>query len=97
SGRIVSYGYDGAGRVVNVSVDGVSLLYSATYEPFGPANGWLWGNGTKHERSYDRDGRVTAIAFPAETADQQIFGYDLLDRLTSASLAGSAVNLTYAY
>ena len=74
SGRIVSYVYDVAGRVVSVSGDAVNLLNSATYEPFGPANGWLWSNGTKHERTYDRDGRVTAIAFPAETPDKQSFG-----------------------
>jgi YD repeat-containing protein len=39
SGRVVTYGYDSAGRLVSVSVDGASLLNGATYEPFGPANG----------------------------------------------------------
>jgi hypothetical protein len=41
----VTYGYDGAGRAISVSVDGASLLSGATYEPFGPVSGWLWGNG----------------------------------------------------
>jgi RHS repeat-associated protein len=97
SGRVVTYAYDSAGRPVSVSVDGASLLSVATYEPFGQANGWLWSNGTRHQRSYDRNGRVTALTFPVETADQQSFGYDLLDRLVSATLAGSNVSLAYSY
>ena len=97
SGHIVTYGYDSAGRISSVSVDGATLLNAATYEPFGPANGWTWGNGTNHQRFYDKDGRVAAITFPPEAADQQSFGYDLLDRLISAALTGSAVNLSYSY
>ena len=97
SGRVITYGYDSAGRAVSISVDGANLLSGATYEPFGTANGWLWSNGTRHQRVYDKDGRVTAIAFPGEAADQQSFGYDLLDRLTSAVLAGGGINLAYSY
>ena len=40
---------------------------------------------------------MTAIAFPPEVADQQRFAYDLLDRLVSATLVRSAVDLAYAY
>jgi RHS repeat-associated protein len=60
-------------------------------------NGWVWSNETTHRRFYDRDGRVTAIAVPPEVADQQRFAYDLLDRLVSATLVRSAVDLAYAY
>ena len=40
---------------------------------------------------------MTAIAFPPEAADQHSFGYDLLDRLSSATLGATTVSLAYSY
>ncbi|MDD5412122.1 MAG: hypothetical protein PHF31_12035 [Methylobacter sp.] len=42
------------------------LLSSIHYQPFGPAQDWIFGNGVKTNRSFDLDGRL--------------IGYDLGDR-----------------
>ena len=97
SGHILAYGYDSAGRITSLTVDGTTLLSGITYVPFGPPKGWTWGNGTTHQRSYDASGRLTSITLPAEPADSQTYGYDGLDRLTDASMANGTTNLNYLY
>ena len=44
SGKVLSVGYD-IDRPTSLSVDGSTILSSASYDPFGPANGWTWGYG----------------------------------------------------
>ena len=97
SGHILAYGYDSAGRITSLTVDGTTLLSGITYVPFGPPQGWTWGNGTTHQRSYDASGRLTSITLPAEPADNQTYGYDGLDRLTDASMVNGTTNLNYLY
>ena len=97
SGRLLSYGFDAAGRIERLSLDGVVLLEQAGWQPFGPPDGWSWGNGAIHQRNYDRDGRMKTLVLPSLPAEQQTFGYDNLNRLTAANAAASNLNLGYAY
>jgi RHS repeat-associated protein len=61
SGQAVVYLYSD-GRVTGINVNGSAVLNQATYAPFGPITGWIWGNGETTSRAYDTDGRITANA-----------------------------------
>lgn len=111
-----------------MDVNGVSLLKSVIYEPFGPNGGWTWGNSTigtpnTHTRIHDLDyrtarvtsdlpqsgsqayfdkqftwdvnSRITSIEDLANSALDAIYGYDSLDRMTSASQGAAAWGYTY--
>jgi RHS repeat-associated protein len=118
SGQVIGYGYTN-NRVTSISVNGVALIGSITYDPFGPAVAWLWPSATtpalKTYRDYDLDGRMIRwelkngvsyiqrdvvwdnasrvtnlkdLLTPAQ-ANNQGFGYDALDRLTTTKLGTS--------
>ena len=100
SGRVVSYSFDADGRIASMTVDGLSILASASYFPFGGVKSWTWGNGEPYSRSFDLDGRVSTITIgPAAGlyADlSEAFSYDSLNRLISANLAaGQTQSFTY--
>jgi RHS repeat-associated protein len=115
SGQVIGYGYTN-NRVTSISVNGVALLGSITYDPFGPPVAWLWPSATtpllKTYRDYDLDGRMIRwelkngvsyiqrdvvwdnasrvtnlkdLLTPTQ-ANNQGFGYDALDRLTTTTL-----------
>ncbi len=101
SGRAVTYGFNAAGQLTSITVDGATTILSgATYVPFGPVSGWTWGNGQAMTRSHDYDGRVKSLTLGPSTATypdlSQVFGYDSLNRLTTAALAaGQTQSFTY--
>jgi RHS repeat-associated protein len=98
SGNVVTYGYNSNGQVVSVAVGGVTILSGATYEPFGPVKGWTWGNGVTHTRSYDQEGRITAINSSHANAVNLAFSYDSAARITDQADSGSDPNSwTYGY
>ena len=127
SGQVMGYGYSN-NRVTSISVNGVALLGSVTYDPFGPAVAWLWPSATtpalKTYRDYDLDGRmirwelkngvsyiqrdvvwdnasrVTNLKDLLTTtqANNQGFGYDALDRLSTTTLGTTTTPIqTLAY
>jgi len=51
-----------------------TLLTSANYVPFGPAESFSLGNGKSVTRQYDLDGRINAIDVPG--IYQSLLGYD---------------------
>ncbi len=67
SGRIVNYGRDVLGRVDTVTTQTDSgsatenVATSITYLPFGPADGWTFGNGSTASRVFDSDYRITDL------------------------------------
>lgn len=84
------------------------LAQNVQYHPFGQAKSWTLGNGQIHARTVDQDGRTAsytlgatnyAIGFDAASRitgiNTDTYGYDNLDRLTSAVLASS--NFGYSY
>ncbi|MFO1350159.1 MAG: RHS repeat-associated core domain-containing protein [Gammaproteobacteria bacterium] len=110
SGKQLTYTYDGAGRVLSVSVDGTVLASAILYRLFGPPRQWTRGNGTVYSRSFDLDGRLDGhplgatvratstttppCGSPPSPTSVSRAGYDALDRLVSASAYG---NLSYSY
>ena len=91
SGKVITYGYN-TYLATSVSVDGTTILSGATYDPFGPVNGWTWGNGSSSNRNFDLRGLATSINFAGDT---QAIGYDAAGYLTSQ--ADSVFDVTYDY
>ncbi len=93
SGQTVGYGYNANHQITSVTVNGVTLLNNAAYEPFGPINGWTWGNGTATVRAYDADGNVSLVNAGGEANS---YAYDDASRIASISNAANS-NLSWAY
>jgi RHS repeat-associated protein len=72
SGQAIAYGYNAAGQVTGITVNGITLLSNVLYEPFGPVAGWTWGNNSLAVREYDLDGRLTTI----DSAGLSSYSYD---------------------
>jgi len=68
SGAIVTYGYDAAARINDISVtgaDGVTtqILSGVAYTARSQPQSWVWGiTGTPYQRSYDGYGRL--VSYP---------------------------------
>jgi RHS repeat-associated protein len=115
SGQTVTYAYSANHQVTSIAVNGTTVLSNVSYEPFGPMDGWTWGNGTSFSRSFNGDGEITGVTSPGiqETltyddasritglsnttpgASSWTYGYDLLDRLTSATSSAITQGWTY--
>ena len=115
SGQTVTYGYNAAHEITSVAVDGSTILSNITYEPFGPPDGWTWGNGSSFSRTFNGNGEITGISAPGSTegvsyddasrisgitntasgASNWTYGYDALDRLTSATSSSVTDGWTY--
>jgi RHS repeat-associated protein len=94
SGSIVSFAYNANGQANAVSyqpsASGASsaLLSQIAYQPFGPVASWSNGNGTTYRRTYDQDGRVSALALPAGV--NIALTYDAASRITGMTETGLA-------
>src|SRR5262249_53445941 len=94
SGQSVTYGYNGNHQVTSVTVNGVTVLSNAAYEPLGPVNGWTWGNSTTASRTYDTDGKVSQVV----DAGTKTLSYDNAFRITGITdTSTAAANWTYGY
>ena len=101
-------------QVTGITINGTALLSGVSYEPFGPARGWTWGNTSTEVRLYNTDGNptmisgiesvslgydnafwITSASNSSNSALSWSYGYDLLDRLTSASEIGTSLGWTY--
>jgi YD repeat-containing protein len=84
------------------------VVREVAYHPFGEAKSWILGNDQSYSRTVDTDGRIASYTLGATTygigfdAASRItgigantYGYDNLDRLTSAILPSS--NFGYSY
>jgi len=96
SGRIVTYTYE-ADAVTGITVDGETVLGDAGYEPFGPVNGWTWGDGDVHSRTYDLDGRLTrhGLANGSAGGGTRTIDYTADDNI--AAITGPRLSRTYGY
>jgi RHS repeat-associated protein len=98
SGQQIGYSYTN-NRVSGITINGQTLLYGATTEPFGPVALWFWGNGLKMWRDYDTDGRLITWEFRNGTAvlrkDQS---FDLASHIVGISDAvNPSASQTYQY
>jgi RHS repeat-associated protein len=101
SGATIAYSYNGNNQVSGISVTAVgadsatTVLSGATYEPFGPVNGWTWGNGATVLRSRNQDGNLTTIS---STGLHASYSYDNAQRVSALNdLDNSTLSWTYAY
>lgn len=95
SGQTVTYGYNANHQVTSIAVNGTTILSSVSYEPFGPADGWTWGNGNAFTRTFDGDGDITGIS---TTASQESLSYDNASRVSGiTNTATGSSSWTYGY
>jgi len=94
SGAVVSYGFDGKGQISSINVNGQALLTNILYQPFGPAKGWTWGNGSTYARAFDQDGRVSS--YPLSTGLRALT-YDAGSRITGITDSQPAANQLLSY
>ena len=79
-GKVLTFGYDAAGRVTSLTVGSAIIATNISYFPFGAPSGWTWGNSLAVTRSFDLDGRLTS--FPLTTTDSRNVTYDVASRIT---------------
>jgi RHS repeat-associated protein len=95
SGQTVTYSYNANHQITGIAVNGTAVLSNVSYEPFGPVDGWVWGNGSGFARTFDGDGDITAIN---GIAMHRSLSYDSASRLSSVSNIDPVFyNWTYAY
>jgi RHS repeat-associated protein len=99
-GTVVDYLRNAQGQITEVGVAQPSqarevLLTQATYHPFGPIAGWVYGNGRVMQRNVDLDYRPRSIQGGPGGLDLT-YGYDAVGNLTSLS-SGSPPPLEYGY
>ena len=99
-GTVVDYVRNAQGQITEVGVAQPSqareiLLTGATYHPFGPIAGWVYGNGRVMQRNVDLDYRPTSIQGGPGGLDLT-YGYDAVGNLTSLA-SGSPPPLEYGY
>lgn len=120
SGRQVTYERDSGGQIQRVLMTSngstAVLAQGIIYRPFGPLQGFSYGNGATLTRTFDLDGRLTRQTVGAvqdftltynaagnvtrlddglSAARNQMFDYDLLDRLQVAQGGYGALAYTY--
>jgi RHS repeat-associated protein len=94
SGQTVVYGYTNH-RITSITVNGTTILSGVTYDPFGPANAWTWGNGTTVSRTFDADGNPNQFITAGVTNGYTI---DNAARITAISDGGLPSNSwTFGY
>ena len=88
-GQITSVGVTRPGQVREI------LLHQATYHPFGPIAGWVYGNGRVMQRDVDLDYRPTSIQ--GGTGGLHLtYGYDAVGNLVDID-SGSSPPMEYRY
>lgn len=80
-GLKVDYVRDGMGRIaeIGVSQDGSArkvVLGTASHHPFGPVEGWIFGNGRSTRRTLDLNYRPSAIASSFSGQEKAKFSFD---------------------
>jgi RHS repeat-associated protein len=94
SGQTITYTYTNH-RITSIKVGSTTLISTVTYDSFGPANGWTWGNATTATKTYDKDGNPTQIVTAAVTNGYTV---DNASRITAISDSGLASNsFTFGY
>lgn len=96
SGNTVYYGYDSF-LPTSVTVDSTPILTGATYEPFGPVNGWTWGDSSVLVRGFDARGVMDSYTLMGEA---RVLDFDDAGRISFVDDASSLLvpdNETYNY
>ncbi len=99
----VGYGYaDGqlAAMTVNLNGSVKTVVNGLTYQPFGPAASWNYGNGLARGFNHDLDGRVFGLSTKNANSVLQSLTYafnanDAVTKITNGANAG--LTQTYGY
>ena len=99
SGRTVAYGLDGLGRVNRIETTGGGttqvVVQDVTYQPFGPAKSFTFGNLQADARSFDLDGRIAAHTLGNQT---KALSFDAASRIARIEQQGVPTNFAdYGY
>lgn len=81
SGVRLKYRYGADGRMLEISVNGISLVREVEYFPFGEPKAWTTVAG-RYQRGFDTDGRVVAHTRGGATS---LLRYDAASRIVEAS------------
>ena len=83
SGTTVTYSRDAAGQVAGVATQAGVVASGVTHLPFGPVNGFIFGNGIADTRTFDLDYRMMGLVDQAGGTPTQAltYGYDLADNV----------------
>lgn len=97
-GRITGIAYPGgigvgyayaAGRLTGMvaTIDGVtrSVASNITHQPFGPADGWTYGNGLERIYQFDRNGQLLGLSTgtPDRAVQSLVYGRNAADEITA--------------
>jgi RHS repeat-associated protein len=93
SGQNIVYGYNNH-RITSIQVGSTTLLSGVTYDPFGPATGWTWGNGTTTSKSFDMDGNPSQIVTAGVTNIYSVDDASRITQLTDGGLSSNTWNFT---
>ncbi|WP_422447351.1 RHS repeat-associated core domain-containing protein [Endozoicomonas sp. ALB091] len=96
NGQQLNYRYD-ANRLkgIETQLAGVqkTLVDKVKHQSFSGVSGWRYGNGLWMDRSFDADGRLSALMLasssqpkPGQTLWEQVYGYDAFDSIESIQL-----------
>jgi RHS repeat-associated protein len=105
SGSIVTYSRDAMGRTTAVSAKpkgsstATQVLSKITYQPFGPVNAQIFGNGVAETRSFDADYRLTKLVGTGNKPVQNLtYGYDAANNVLSITDGVTSANSqTFGY
>jgi len=94
AGQTLAYTYTNH-QITAITWNGTTILSGVTYDPFGPATGWTWGNSTSVSHTYTEDGSIASITSAADTIN---FSEDNASRITGITDTGaSAYSWTIGY
>jgi RHS repeat-associated protein len=101
SGQTINYSYgapssSNPGKLIGMNLNGtINILTNADYKPFGPNEGWDWGNSgasltstppiNQHARFFDLDYRPTTIGNDPEGYTRNI-AWDRANRITGITV-----------
>jgi RHS repeat-associated protein len=91
SGKVLTYAYDTEGELSGMALDGVAQISDIKNNQNGLL-GYSYADGTKHERNYDANGRVTKLSYPKyiENVD-----YNVVNNITA--IGSNESNQTFNY
>jgi RHS repeat-associated protein len=85
SNQTITYGYTNH-QITSIMVNGTTLLSGVTYNPFGPATGWTWGNGTTVSRVFVSDGNPETFVSAGVTNGYSVDGASRITEISDSGL-----------
>jgi RHS repeat-associated protein len=94
SNQTITFGYTNH-QITSITVNSTVLLNNATYDPFGPATGWTWGNGTASTRNFDLDGNPAQIVTAGVTNTYTPDAASRIQSITDSGLSSDSWSFGY--